>query len=185
MWEWYFCQRWFRDATLPFGNDMIIFMIHSSQYDNFHDTFAALGCQTYTCNPGLWPEAMHSASYYCLHSNLAQWLQQWQSPQSFLQYFCVEFFCFIWIYWLLFAGISYLFITIARARTVSHRIIIFLSVLQYILSAQIYWCSGTMMKRYTLKVYEWLKEYTLDMVITLRIILISQLWYDNGVMAPC
>ena len=78
-----------------------------------------------------------------------QWIKQWRPRQSFqVQYFCVEFPRFIGIYWLLSVSISCSFL-ITIDRTVSYRIVISMSVSQYISSAQIYRCNGTTMNHFT------------------------------------
>ena len=66
----------------------------------FRDTFAILSWEAEACDPGLQSDAPHSTYYNCLRSNDAQWLQQWQPPQSF-QMQCVydEFTRVIGIYW--------------------------------------------------------------------------------------
>ena len=139
---------------IRFGHDMIRFMIHNSRYHTFHDTFVVLGWKAETYNPGLWSKAPHSTCYCCLCSDHAQWVQQWQPHQSFqVQRFCVEFPRYIGIYWLLSVSISCSFLTIAWDRTVSYRIVISLSISRYVLSAQIYCCTGTMMNRFTPTLY--------------------------------
>ena len=86
-------------------------------------------------NPGLWSGAPHSPCYCCLHSNHAQWVQQWWPRPSFqVLSFCVEFPRFIGIYWLLSVTISCSFLTIAWDRTVSYHIVISLSESWYVLS---------------------------------------------------
>ena len=57
--------------------------------------------------------------------------------------------CFIRICWLLSLSISWSFLIIARDRTLLYHNVISLSVSRYVLSAQIYRCTGTMMNHFT------------------------------------
>ena len=135
-----------------FGLDTIRFLIRSSRYNTFNDTFVVLGWKAETYNDGLRSGAPHSTCYCCLRSNHGQWVQQWGPHLGFqVQCFCVEFLHFIGIYWLLSGRISCSFLTIARDVIVSYRIVISLSVSRYIhvLSAQIYRCTRTMMNHFT------------------------------------
>ena len=61
---------------------MIWYTIWCTRYDMLRNTFAILSWETETCDPGLWSGAPHTTYYYCLCSNDAQWLQQWQPPWS-------------------------------------------------------------------------------------------------------
>ena len=137
---------------IHFGHNGILIMMHSLRYDTFHDTFVVLGWKAETYNPGLWSGAPHSTCYCCLHSNHAQWVQQWRPHQSFqVHCFCVEFPRLIWIYWLSPVSICCSFLTIARDRTALYCIVISLNVSRYISSAQIYHCIWTTMNRFTPK----------------------------------
>ena len=52
--------QYIRGEMIHFGHDTIRFMIHSSRYNTFHDTFVVLGWKAETYNPGLWSGAPHS-----------------------------------------------------------------------------------------------------------------------------
>ena len=54
----------------------------------------SVGLVQVACNPGLRSGAWPSAYYYCLHSNYAQWLQQWLPPPRSV---CDQFICYLGI----------------------------------------------------------------------------------------
>ena len=91
----------YRAETIRSAHDTIWYAMRCTRYDTFRDTFAFLTWEAEACDHGLRSEVLQSTDYNGLHSNDAQWLQQWRPPQSFqMQCVCDEFTHFIGIYWL-------------------------------------------------------------------------------------